>query len=197
MTTVYAIRNDPNYQELDLDMLDILHNAPEDMDPGELLDFSIENMRLASWWVAPETRFTPVEGRPGACIPDIQHWLNATLLFSPKAYRYLGELLKDSGEFLPVNILGEEEPYQIFNCQVEGEIDQEGSQFREMEGTQPALTHLVFENAAKDLLAFKSNVENCLTVFCTDQFKSAVESFGLEGISFDTDLILPHLYEDD
>jgi hypothetical protein len=111
----------------------------------------------------------------------------SSLVLSPKAYRYLGELLSGSGEFLPVLVSGE--TFYIFNCLAWGEVDDKNTAYDYFDGVEFGLKCLVFTNAVEDMVVFKSAVDGCTTLFCGDRFKSAIENFGLDGVVFDTNLV--------
>ena len=190
MNNIYAIRNDGiKFLDLDLEILDVTRNAPDSIDEDDIIDFSLNNTAMKSWWKTPETKFMNVdgEGEPNSPIPDVSIWIDASLVLTPKAYRLLGDLLKSSGEFLPVS--AGDETYYIFNCFVFGEEDENKSKYEVVDGNVFGLESLVFKESASELLAFKSKLQSCLTLFCNEQFKEAVESFELSGIVFDSNLM--------
>ncbi len=188
MTQFYAIRNDGvKFQALDLEILDITRHLPNNIELHGVLEFSQKNTAMSAWWKTPETEFINIEGEPTSPIPDISLWIDATLVLSPKAYRMLSEILKVSGEFLPVTV--GDETYYIFNCFTLGEEDETKSKFEQHEGVSLGLEYLTFKESAAELLIFKSSLQSCLTLFCGDRFKNAVDSFELTGIIFDKNLI--------
>jgi hypothetical protein len=186
--TFYAIRKDiPDYQVLDLDLLDVTRNLPDGIDLDSVYDFSQLNTAMASWWETPETRYISTRSAK-AQIPDISCWIDATLVLSPKAYRLLKDSLKDSGEFLPVEVAGE--LHYIFNCFALGKPDEEHCTHNGEEGMEAGLKQLELDSSASTLLVFKVQLENCQTLFCSDRFKEVVETFGLHGIYFDEELVI-------
>ena len=188
MSTIFAIRKDiPKYQILDLDVLDVTRNLPDDIDLDSVFDFSQLNTPLAQWWETPETRFVGVDN-PGSEIPDISCWVDASLVLSPKAYRLLKDSLAAIGEFLPVNV--DNQLHYIFNCFQLADEDDEKSKFNIEEGLASGLKHLEFREDSSNLLLFKSKAENCLTLFCNQRFKEIVNSFALGGVIFDEQLII-------
>lgn len=185
--TFFAIRKDiPDYQVLDLDLLDVTRNLPDGIDLDSVYDFSQLNTSMASWWNTPETRYIST-GSAKAQIPDISCWIDATLVLSPKAHRLLKDSLEAYGEFLPVEVKGE--LHYIFNCFALGKPDEEKCVFNQEEGMEAGLKHLELDPSASTLLVFKVQLENSLTLFCSDRFKEVVESFGLHGIYFDKKLV--------
>lgn len=189
MSQIFAIRKDiPDYQVLDLDLMDITRHLPESVELDSVLDFSELNTSFAEWWPKPETRYVNSYGSKTAITPDISCWVDATLVLSPKAYRLLKDSLIELGEFLPVEVFGE--VHYIFNCFQIAEPDEDACEYNEEEGMRAGLKHLEFSPNATELLLFKSRAECCLTLFCNERFKDIIESFDLRGVIFDTDLIV-------
>ena len=185
MNQVYAIRDDGvKFKELDLEILDVTRIAPDNIDEDDIIEFSIKNTEMKLWWKNPETKFI---GEPNSPIPDISIWIDSSLVLSPRAYRLLGDMLQTSGEFLPV-LVGDE-TYYIYNCLDFGEENKDKCKHEYVDGNKFGLEYLEFENSASELLIYKSKLQSCLTLFCNDKFKDAVESFELTGIVFDTNLI--------
>jgi len=188
MNQIYAIRNEGvGYQFLDLTIMDVARNAPEDIPMDDILDFHLSNTSMATWWKAPETNFKSVEGEPASQIPDVSIWIDASLVLSPKAYRMLHEPLQSSGEFLPVIVEGQ--TYYIFNCLTLGDEDKGNCKFEYIDDMPMGLETLRFQESSSNLLIFKSTLQSCLTLFCGNKFKDVIESFELTGISFDENLI--------
>lgn len=188
MTKLYAIRNDGfGYQSLDLTLLDIARFAPEDIDPDAVMDFSCTNSHLAEWWQAPDTRFVSNEGVQDRGIPDISTWIRASLVLSPRAYRYLSDTLKAYGELLPVTV--GKETFFIFNCTQLGEEDLSGCVYETQGGIPIQLLNLAFKDSVQTFPVFKSSYESCLTLFCNERFMNAVEEFNLTGVVFDENLV--------
>ena len=160
---IYAIRRDGyKFQELDLEIDDFIEQVPDNISYHAIHDFSVENIALASFWQPIRTGFSEIEGERNF-IPDITPWIGATLLLSPKSHRYLYELLRPYGEFLPVII--ENDTYQIFNCLT--------------------LVEEHFQEPPTEKKVFKLREQHCLDVHCTNLLKDAVESFDLRGIIFE------------
>ena len=192
MSKVYAIRNDyTKYQDLDLLLHDVTRHAPDEVGFDEINNFSLTNLKMASWWVTPSTSFDTNAGFEDVEIPDISQWDRGTLILSPKAYRLLGDILKtdSDGEFLPVDVEGE--TFYIFNCFVFGE--EKSVKFDHYDGKPIDLVELTFTQEATENLLLKSKSQNCVTLFCNDRFKSIVHSFDLKGVNFDDNLLLPSL----
>jgi hypothetical protein len=189
MNNVFAIRKDiPKYKVLDLNILDITRGFPDDINLNSIYDFSQLNTSMASWWVTPDTQYVSTSKQAKAIVPDISCWVDATLTLSPRAHRLLKDLLSEYGEFLPVSI--SVELHYIFNCFSEGEPNKEACVFNDEEGMQARLKYLEFDSGVKNLVVFKTKIESCLTLFCTSRFKEIVESFELNGVIFDENLVV-------
>ena len=189
MGKIYALRNDyTKYQDLDLELWDIVRHTPDDIPLDDVNDFSIRNISFKTWWPNPDTRFNKNVGFENAKIPDLSHWTNGTLVLSPKSHRLLGELLAQSGELLPVTV--GTDTYYIYNCFVFGEEDKNKTQFSELNGEPFELLSLGFTAETSNKLLFKSESENCVTLFCGEQFKQLTEEYGLTGLEFSEQLIL-------
>lgn len=192
MSSIYAISADGiAFQELDLPLSDLFSYMPEEMGLHELADFSQNNLGLSSWWPKMGVEFIPRPANPLGQIPDISLWDGATLVLSPKAYRYLGDSLADYGESLPVDVAGE--IFYIFNCLRIAPEDEALTKFEYEGDIRLGLEQLAFKSEASENLVFKSVLQSCITVYCNGRFKEAVESFGLTGIVFESNL-LPALY---
>lgn len=193
ISEIYAIRNNGfGYRSLDLTLLDIARFAPEDIEPDAVLEFNTQNSAMSPWWKTPDTAFVANDGVEDLGIPDLSTWIGASLVLSPKAYRYLGDTLKEAGELLPVTV--NNETFYIFNChslgkESLGEEDLDQCDYEMIGDTPVQLDKLAFQDSAKELTAFKSRYETCLTVFCNERLKSAVESYELTGVVFDRVLV--------
>ena len=171
---IFAIRRDGyHYQELDLEIDDFIANMPENIDYGTVHDFSIENIALAQYWKPLRTGFSEIKGEKNL-IPDVANWIGATLLLSPKANRYLNELLSPFGEFLPVQI--ENDTFYIFNCLTIADGNLLNGKFS------------FNEESIENKIIFKTPQQQCIDIYCTEQLKSAIETFELQGVIFDSNL---------
>lgn len=188
MNSIYAIRNDGfKFQELDLEIDDIIDNFPEDIDYKSAHDFSIENIAMTSWWPPIKTDFLNIADASPAPIPDISKWIDATLVLSPKAFRFIGETLKPFGELLPVTIAGE--TFHIFNCLTVAEVDEQACEKKFYQGEEMGIQTLAFKTGTEEQsLIFKTPYQNCMDLFCGEFLKHAVESFELTGVVFDANL---------
>lgn len=183
--TIYAVRScrSPYYRELDFDVMDIINSKPKDLHMDDILEAGQRNTAMAEWWTRPDVVFQ----RGNEPIPDISVWIDSTLLLSPKAYRFLFDMLKDYGEFLP--ILVESEEYFLFNCLTFCEEDPAYTNGEYQDDQLIMLTRLRFADSAEKSTLFKSSMEQGLTPYCNNCFKDAVEAFELKGLFFDENLI--------
>lgn len=172
-----------DFQRLDLMLDDVIDARPEDVAEDDVLDFCQTNIRLAAWWPLPETQFISEGGDESAPIPDISKWIDASLVLSPKAYRYLGELLKSWGELLPVKV--GEDTFYIFNCSTFGEVDESQSEKEYYEGAVVGIKKLVFNaDDVTERLVFKTPFNSCIEIYCGERFHALVGEFGLSGLDF-------------
>lgn len=190
MSKVYALRNDGvRFQEIDLMIDDIIDERPVDVDEDAVLDFSITNHSMASWWPTPATEFVGIDGDDNAPIPDIAKWIDATLVLSPKAHRLLGETLAEFGEFLPITIGGE--VYQIFNCLTFAKIDESKSKKSYYDGVESGVSAIVFDSKdVESKLIFKTDYNSCVELYSNDRLKDLCQGFGLRGVQFSEELVL-------
>ena len=182
--TVYAIRNDGyDFQELDLEIDDFIDARPEGVDERLVMDFSLENYAMLSWWPTPDTEFVAIDDAAGAPIPDICKWIDASLALSAKAHRLLGDTLKPFGEFLPLTIRGE--AFYIFNCLTLGKINEDLCEKNIYKGQEAGIKSLVFdERDVADKLVFKTTYDSCMDLYCAERLKHIVEDYKLTGILF-------------
>lgn len=180
---IYSIQDKGfDFPRLDLMIDDIIDARPESVAEDDVLDFCQTNCSMSSWWPKPETMF--IGENHNIAIPDISKWIDASLVLSPKAYRFLGEVLSSWGELLPVVVKGE--IFYIFNCHTFVQVDESQSEKEYFDGEEVGIKRLVFSQAdARDKLLFKTSYDSCIEIYCGDLFKSLVEDFDLTGVSFE------------
>lgn len=170
MNNIYRIENDSfGFKWLALETLDIIDLFPEEFSLKQIHKFSYHNISLQPWWRGVSSTFKANFDRTEDPIPDISVWLgNACLVLSEKSYSSLHKALVNSGEFLTVECDGLN--FYIFNC-----LDMvENFDFS---GT-----------AANQKLIFKTALDNCTELYCTDQFKKLLENMGLKGIHISSEI---------
>jgi len=188
MTLIYRIHNDSyNFQEFQLDVDDFIDLIPEDYEELYIYKFSYHNMQLKKWWSGVESAFKTIADKPEAPIPDICTWLGASIVLSPKAFTALSELLSPYGEFLAVTCASK--TYHIFNCLTLGQVDEINSAQIIENGTSMGVEKLAFNAVDVDgKIAFKTQFNHCMDLFCNESLKQKVEEAALTGIIFDENL---------
>lgn len=185
----YAIRNyGYSFQELQLEIDDLIDDFPEGVGFHEAHDFSLENLSMSDWWQPIDTFFAPIEEDADAPIPDVAKWINATLVLSPKAFAAIGEVLTRNGELLPVKIAGQS--FYIFNCLTSIDVDHVRCEKALYEGEEIGWKTIAFkESDVTQNVIFKSHDQGCLDLFCGDELKSLFERHQLKGVAFDQNLV--------
>lgn len=120
-------------------------------------------------------------------IPDVYLWMNVFLVLSPKAKEILNPLLTIFGEFLPFECNGE--IYFIFAVHSLIEPDTSNSEALINNGVYAGISSLVFKSeVVGSHILFKTSFDRFSHLYCTEQFRNAVESNFLTGLSFSTNL---------
>ena len=69
--SIYAIRNDGfRYQELDLEINDVIDSFPDEVSYDDAHDFSLNNLSLKDFWPNIATGFSAIEGQANL-LPDL------------------------------------------------------------------------------------------------------------------------------
>ena len=187
--TVFAIRNDGyDFQELDLKIDDVIDLRPNDLDENNVLDFSLLNYPMAQWWPTPDTEFIAIDNDQAAPIPDISKWIDVSLVLSAKAFRLLGDTLKEWGELLPITVVGEK--FYIFNCLTFGTVKEELCEKAYYQGEEVGLKTIMFdeEDVAKKTI-FKTDLNSCMELYCGHRLKNIIEEYKLTGMIFSEKLV--------
>ena len=87
--------------------------------------------------------------------------------------------------------------FYIFNCRTIGEVDKKRSEFVYDGDIRVGTKSLAFKENASGLLVFKTPLESCSTLFCSERFKNIVTDLDLKGVLFDGTLIHEYMYADD
>lgn len=179
----YKIRPDGiKYQELDLEISDIIDDFPEEVSLDDAHDFSKLNLSLANWWKPVSTEFIKIE-EGGDQIPDLSKWIDATLVLSPLAHEVLEDLLAPHGEFVRVFVDGEK--FCIFNCLEMVDVDKENSECDEL-GLPKKLAFNRKDIQGKHI--FKTSFDHCGFLYCSGELKKRIDQSRLKGIVFDSDI---------
>jgi hypothetical protein len=123
-------------------------------------------------------------------IPDITCWSLGDLMLNQKSYEALVNHLSPYGEFLPITVEGI--PYWILHVTKFTDmrfVDNTKSERFIDEAQCINLINLSFkEELLQDLLIFRTEYSGYQNVYCTEKFKQHIESLGLVGLVFNTDL---------
>ena len=140
-------------------------------------------------WSPLEIEFSTCEKHTQNIIPDLSENYGR-LYMNEKAHMALCDLLTASGEFLLVTSQGQQG--YIFNPLHTAE--QHGAVNAELLGYDEHgnLVHYgFFEEKLKNIHIFKTELDNCTRLFCSEVFKTAIEDAAFKGIYFNPDLANP------
>ncbi len=181
--SIYRIhQNIEDFMFFTIDDLDV-YDKMEDFDIdgfGRPLQFN---------WSAPNSEFTPSDSG-STIIPDITQWSGSDLIFSDTAKTTLNKLLADLGEYYPLS--GKNKNYCLFNP-----TDRMAHEIIDLEQTKSAyfddgswhkLEVLRFNEKAETLAPalFTLEIDSGTSLYCTDEFKLAVETSKLKGLVFES-----------
>ncbi|MBB3062812.1 hypothetical protein [Microbulbifer rhizosphaerae] len=187
---VYKLVNDyTSYQMLQLDTIQIVEQlSREDLIRQIRKMTSSNNSSLIAIWGKVKSTFAPMTDTQAVKIPDISVWKGAGLVFSGRAHAYFKLMLEPFGEFLPVNIEGDD--FYLFHLMEEGKVDLNNSSRKNDEFGEPeTVTELKFDSEnIEDKLLFKSKYELYISSFCNQTFKDLYENYGMEGLIFEDNL---------
>lgn len=182
---IYKLRFDfRNYLNFYIDAVDI------EMTLGDffLLD---EPLWSEFWQPLNGTFFNDSDNQTLTALPDITEWFGHNcLVLNQKAFNVLSQHLAAHGEFLPIQ--SESIPYWLFHSTIKTgmeKIDESRSTRTIDESGFVEMHELSFrEETLKGQLIFQTEFSNYRNMYCTEEFKVMVESNGLKGLSFSTDL---------
>ncbi len=119
-------------------------------------------------------------------MPDIsEHY--GRLFLSQKAYEALSELLKNDGEFLPVNY--EDGSAYIFNTLSVAESVNGLDEALSLKDEYGQRKNVAFhEDRVKDFMIFKTEFDSYISAYIQDELKQAIEAADLKGVYFTPDL---------
>lgn len=123
-------------------------------------------------------------------VPDVSTWFINELVLNDDAFSKLSVHLSKCGEFLPVAVEGI--PYWILHVNkfIDMHAIDESKSERFLDAANCInLVSLTFnESEISDLLLFRTEYTGYKNLYCTEKFKSLIESSGLKGLLFSTDL---------
>lgn len=177
-----------DFKTLDLELFDFIEDFPDHVTVPERASFDQNNLSLKGFWKTPNTTLIESYDTVDGQVPDITIWSYRCLLLSPKAHRFLQDLLSPAGEFLPVRIEGS--TWYLFNPQVfypDESLSVERFEEGVFEGFLKELSFAEVEDFTAPL--FKTSPNNNSYLYCDERLRDAVSSFGLAGIQFTTELV--------
>lgn len=183
--SVYKLRFDRNrFMTFDISSSELRSKLGSDYRP--LLDKKV----WSDFWLELDARFhDDSDSKNTLTIPDITCWFTDRLMLNENTKSNLEKKLNQYGEFLPVKCEGIQ--YYIFNVTniIDNIIDEKNSKKTIEESGYIEVEQLSFieEKACKNLL-FKTNWNGLKNIYCTDEFKSLIESSGYSGLIFSKDL---------
>jgi len=186
----YKLTNDyDSYQVLQLDTIQIAEQlGREDLIRKIRKITSSNNSPIADIWGRVESTFQPMKDTQAIKVPDLSVWKGAGLVFSGRAHAYFKLMLEPFGEFLPIEVEGQD--FYLFHLMVEGKVNLVNSSRKDDEFGEPeTVTALAFyDEDIENKLLFKSEYEFYLSPFCNQRFKDLYEEYDLEGIVFEENL---------
>jgi hypothetical protein len=182
---IYKLRADnQNYMNFYIDPYEI-HSTIGDY-------FLLDQPKWDSFWKKLPATFSDDSDKGDLIkVPDITVWIvSACLALNQKSYEILKNMLMPHGEFLPAECEGV--PYWVYHLTNKTGfefVDLEKSHRTIDEGEYIEMQSLVFKEDKLDgMPVFQSEFNLYRDTYCTEQFKSLVESAGLQGLYFSTDL---------
>lgn len=185
---IYAIRNDDmKYQQLDLDIIDLLDHKPDSIPLEAFMSFEQNGLSLKEWWPNTlELDFYKPRAQANK-IPDVSVWTGSTLVLSPRADRLIGEKLKHYGELLPFRF--QNENWFLFNCLNSVHSDPDQTDYHVLDGENGSVKRLGFHDTANEVFIFKCPEEYSLTPFANEFFKNTLKEYEIGGVLLDDNLI--------
>ena len=154
--------------------------------------FLLHEDTWADFWKSVPCKFVDdSDAHTAIKVPDITVWeTENSLVLNQNAYDKLKQHLAKVGELLPIECEGT--PYWLFHSTNKTgmkhvDLNQSARQVDEVDYVE--MQALVFkEDSLKDQLVFQTEFSNYRNMYCTEEFKTLVESNGLKGLYFSTDL---------
>ncbi len=130
--------------------------------------------------------FSNAGGLTGSAIPDIAEH-QGRLFISAKAYDVLSPLLKNDGEFLPVTCV-DGNGYMFNPLRLAEELGAL-NEAHCVKNEWDEVEHIAFhEDQLTSVTAFRTEFDDYLSLFCSEDLKQAVEQHQLTGVTFNASL---------
>ena len=183
---LYSIHNDLNtYASIGFDWKQIISVLGDNMDTR--FDVNHAPREYSAIWKEPiQVNFSNTGGLTGTAIPDIAEH-QGRLFLSAHAYDTLHDLLKNDGEFLPVkyeNGIG-----YMFNPLQIAESVGGLNEAHCVKNKWDDVEHIAFyEDKVDDMVAFRTEFDFFINLFCQSALKQAVKQANLKGVIFTSNL---------
>lgn len=172
----------------------MLFDIPPDNIEYMLGDIFLLNDPTSTWsdfWKPLPGKFTDWSDKKNVLkIPDITVWFTNEIVLNKKGYEDLANSLNNYGEFLPITVEGK--PYWVLHVTkfvTEDAINTLHSTRIIDEAECITVEDLAFnEQAISDLFIFRTEFTGYKNIYCTEKFKTLIETAGLRGLLFSTDL---------
>lgn len=151
-----------NFHNLSIDLLQYRRLLEPVLGDRKAMHLAVYNLPIAQYW--QPIAFVLNEYQEPCELPDISEWSSMNLVLSEKAVSVLKSYLDACGELLPLASDGL--TYYFFNCLKISELSEDSD--------VPPI--------------YKSNHGGGWDLFCSDAFRRAVESAGLKGLKFTSDI---------
>ncbi|WP_370980070.1 hypothetical protein [Agaribacterium sp. ZY112] len=185
---IYRIHfNSEAYKQFDLSELDLFDSVERYMDWDEFEVITTKGGSFDGKW--SDCSATWMDSISDENItPDIAVWDRSRwLVLSEKAYEALNGILTPYGEFLPITIDGT--PWHVFNCLNVVDVDHCRSKASFESGVYFDVSEIHFkEGVESDQLVFTTDYTQRGIMYCSDTFKTLIESTELTGLTFNKDL---------
>jgi hypothetical protein len=154
--------------------------------------FILDEPLWAEFWKPVEASFRDDSDKQNIVTPpDITVWFTSNnIALNQKAYDVLGRVLASYGELLPISCEGiaywllhttQKTGMDFVNLELSKRIVEDG-------GYTDMISLAFKEEKLKDLLIFQTEFSDYRNLYCTEKFKTLVETAGLTGLVFSTDL---------
>lgn len=153
----------------------------------KLMALPHDNSNIADLWKGEfDCHFIPQARKQNFDINVLGNFL----LLTQSAYNFLGDKIHPYGEFVKINADGES--LMLFNPKIFAKEDPTLCEMNYIDGFEDGVKSLVFLNEdIQNKLLFKSKLQGGDCIYCNEAFKRLIINSGLEGLSFDSDLLNP------
>lgn len=141
---------------------------------------------LSSWKIITVSLSAEEGGITGDKTADIMQF-KGKLFLSQKSYDLLSPVLKNDGEFLPVEY--EKGRGYIFNpLSLAESVNGLNKVKSEKKGKRDIINMEFYEDRLSNFGVFKTEFDNYISVICNDRVKEIAQNEGLGGVEFSEDL---------